>query len=214
MLKKLFADLNPTETVAMCITVLFQPALIPSITLGILYAKNDSYLAIEPFVNGSNLVNWFIFLGITYIIPTTLIVVLYQTKKIADLEIRKANERHRPYLISIGWFVLILGILLFKTNQVFHSLLIAVTTLGLIALFIGNFLTKISAHSLAISAGAAIILALNPLYNNTLSIWFVILAFSTLLVTWARYTLKAHSLWQLCLGIGLGCCHYFIYLVF
>jgi hypothetical protein len=214
MLKKLFANLNPKEQVAMWVTLLFQPAFIPSFSLAILIAKNNKYITIEPFIKGSYLVNWLIFFGLTYLLPTLFVILLYKTNKITDLEIRNPIQRHIPYFITILWFGILFVFLFSKGNQVIHTSLIGTTLLGLIALFFGNFITKISAHTLSISAGAAVLLAFNPLYNRQLSNWVIFFSLSTILVSWARYTLKAHSLLQIGLGILIGCCHYFIYLDF
>jgi membrane-associated phospholipid phosphatase len=141
---------------------------------------------------------WILFyIGVAVIMPVTYVLWLLRTQQITDFHIKLRHQRLRPMLVMVvcsllAWSIMLVGSapILLQTIAIMGAVLI--TTLLIITLR-----WKISGHTTAVAAFAAL----------GLTLWGA-LAFPLLLliptVIWARVVLKRHSLAQTIAGVALG----------
>lgn len=141
------------------------------------------------------------------ILPTTTFIILRKKGKVVNNDATIKEERTIPYMYGIA-FSLIATSLLYFTEATSLSILLwfsyfANSTI----LIIINKYWKISAHTMgvAIPLGASFVLS---------GAWSTIFGIILLLVAWARYELKVHSISQLAAGAFVGFTVTFILLNF
>jgi len=123
-----------------------------------------------------------------------LFVYLRKQGKIVDLDASVKEERTYPFLISVGFYLVGLIILiLFKINPISIAFWFCYISNTLVTIFINKY-WKISAHAMG-AAGplAAITFAFGPM-----ALVFSIIIF---LVGWSRIQLKVHTFSQVLAGI-------------
>lgn len=123
-----------------------------------------------------------------------LFVVLRKKGKIVDLDASVKEERSIPFLISVGFYLVGLIILIiFEVNIITIAFWFCYVSNTLFTIVINKY-WKISAHAM----GAA-----GPLAAITYVFGPIALVFSiiVLLVGWARIHLKVHSFFQILAGI-------------
>ncbi len=117
--------------------------------------------------------------------------------KIADLDASIKEERTAPFLISVGFYLIGLAVLIFfKMNIVSIAFWFCYISNTLIAIFI-NLKWKISAHTM----GASGPLAAAAYVFGPIVLWFFILV---ILIGYSRIQLKVHSLSQVTAGVLFG----------
>lgn len=129
--------------------------------------------------------------------PIILFVVFRKQRKIVDLDASIKEERTIPFLISVGFYLIGLIILIgFNVNIISIAFWFCYISNTLITIFI-NKRWKISAHAM----GAA-----GPLAAVTYTFGPIALIFSVnvLLVGWSRIQLKVHTPAQVLAGILLA----------
>ncbi|MDH3269400.1 MAG: hypothetical protein OEM46_11160 [Ignavibacteria bacterium] len=123
-----------------------------------------------------------------------LFVFLRRRGKIVDLDASAKEERTTPFLVSVGFYVVGLVILIiFKVNIISIAFWFCYISNTLVTIFINKH-WKISAHAMG-AAGplAAITYVFGPIV--------VIFALIVFLVGWSRIQLKVHSVTQVIAGI-------------
>ncbi len=123
-----------------------------------------------------------------------LFVFLRRRGKIVDLDASTKEERTTPFLVSVGFYVVGLVILIiFKVNIISIAFWFCYISNTLVTIFINKH-WKISAHAMG-AAGplAAITYVFGPIV--------VIFALIVFLVGWSRIQLKVHSFTQVIAGI-------------
>ncbi len=126
-----------------------------------------------------------------------LFVVLRRRGKIADLDASVKEERTSPFLISVGFYLVGLIILIiFDVNIISIAFWFCYISNTLVTILI-NKRWKISAHAM----GAAGPLAALIYIFGSIACIFAIIVF---LVGWSRIQLKVHNLAQVIAGILLA----------
>jgi hypothetical protein len=149
-----------------------------------------------------------IMMGFLWFLVTTLgcfaIPWLYVTRnvrlgKYSDRNVSVREERIKPMLIAfICVLITFSSLVLFHASKTLLAALTAVIVSGLLALFITKH-WKISLHLMGISGSVmTFIFAFGP--------FFLILTPAILLVAWARYHIRAHTLAQIIAGSLLSIC--------
>jgi len=191
---------NTTDKFARIISTLFVP---PSFTI-IVFTIFAFKLETEPLQQVVTIFTAFIFGFAAQII---LFVVFRKRGKIVDLDASDKEERSVPFLISVGFYLLGLIILIiFKVNIITIAFWFCYISNTLITIVINRY-WKISAHAM----GAA-----GPLAAITYVFGPIALVFSAivLLVGWSRIQLKVHSFLQVIVGIIFAFASAYIQILF
>jgi membrane-associated phospholipid phosphatase len=129
--------------------------------------------------------------------PIILFVVLRKRRKIVDLDATVKEERTIPFLISVGFYLIGLVILIFFTVSIISIAFWFCYISNTLVTILINKHWKISAHAM----GAA-----GPLAAVTYTFGPIALLFSVIvfLVGWSRIQLKVHTLPQVLAGVLLA----------
>ncbi len=164
----------------------------------------DTY---SPSVRLSLLV--LVFVG-TFAVPSLLILYLYRTGILSDLNMPERTDRRLPYLItgiiySVVTYLFAFRMSLFSETSPGVAVVLGSITLSILLVGIINTFWKISAHTVGIGGVLGTVMFLLIKHGDTdLFTPFVgLIALSGLLAT-ARLQLNAHTLSQVGAGLGLG----------
>jgi len=192
------------KTIAMSLSVLLHPMLMPTYGLLILFfgMKGTVYDYITPTTLKWRLT--FIVLVFTFIFPSLNIYLLYKLRRIGDITLSNQRERTFPYLVTslfyFGLFYLLLDVNLWPEIKLF----ILGAGLAILLTALINSVTKISAHMVGIGGLIGAILALSYLIRFDTMLIIAALFLVAGLVGTARLLLQAHSAEQIYMGFGLG----------
>jgi membrane-associated phospholipid phosphatase len=129
--------------------------------------------------------------------PIILFVVLRKRKKLVDLDASIKEERTTPFLISVGFYLIGLIILItFNVNIISIAFWFCYISNTLVTILINKH-WKISAHAM----GAAGPLAALTYIFGPIALLFAIIVF---LVGWSRIKLKVHNFAQVMAGVLLA----------
>lgn len=129
--------------------------------------------------------------------PIILFVVLRKRKKIVDLDATVKEERTTPFLISVGFYLIGLIILIFfNVNIISIAFWFCYISNTLVTILINKH-WKISAHAM----GAAGPLSALTFVFGPMALFFAIIVF---LVGWSRIKLKVHNFAQVIAGVLLA----------
>lgn len=191
---------------AILITYLFHPLLIPTYGICLLYRIFSNFY----FIHDNRILISLV--GITFVstclLPAISALFLFRSGLLSNLEMTDRRERLLPYLLTTLYYLL--AYYLLKNFPLPSGMLLAVRlfTLGAtcaLLLTSGiNLIWKISAHAIAIGGltGAFLILCLKLSFPPIDELcWCTLVAG---MVGWARLKLEAHSPAQIYAGFGLG----------
>ena len=182
--------MNKTDKLARIISTLFVP---PSFTI-IVFTLFAFVLESDPLKSLMTILVAFLFGFTAQII---LFVVLRRRGKIVDLDASVKEERTTPFLISVGFYLTGLVILIiFNVNIISIAFWFCYISNTLVTILINKH-WKISAHAM----GAAGPLAALTYVFGLIALLFAILVF---LVGWSRIQLKVHNLAQVMAGALLA----------
>ncbi len=174
-------------------------------------AKNLSYIFIPPVMN----IAIFILLAFKleeegkqqyvilsaiifgFLLPLATFIILRKKGKIVDDDATIKEERTVPYLFGISFSILAIIFLYYFEISELSVLLWISYFFNSIVLIAVNKYWKISAHAM----GAAIPFSASTLFGGLYSLVFGIVL---LLVSWARYKLKVHTVAQIIAGAFVG----------
>jgi len=176
-----------TSQIARIISTLFVP---PSFTIIV--------FTIFAFTLETEVVKTIVTILVAFILgfaaQIILFVYLRKQGKIVDLDATIKEERTYPFLISVGFYLVGLIILiLFKINPISIAFWFCYVSNTLVTIIINKY-WKISAHAMGVTGPlAAITYAFGPM-----TLVFSIIIF---LVGWSRIQLKVHTFSQVIAGI-------------
>ncbi|MBK9099445.1 MAG: hypothetical protein IPM14_15290 [bacterium] len=128
--------------------------------------------------------------------PIILFVVLRKRKKLVDLDASIKEERTVPFLISVGFYLIGLILLInFNVHIISIAFWFCYISNTLVTILINKY-WKISYVCVAAGPLAAVTYAFGPIA--------LIFSFIVLLVGWSRIQLKVHTLAQVAAGILLA----------
>lgn len=179
--------MNIPDKLARFISTLFVP---PSFTV-IVFSIFAIKLETESL---QKIITIFVAFLFGFIAPIILFIVFRKRKKIVDLDATIKEERTLPFLISVGFYLV--GMLLLIVCNV-HIISIAFwfcyISNTLVTILINKH-WKISAHAMGAAGPLA---AVTYTFGPSALIFFTIV----LLVGWSRIQLKVHTLTQVAAGI-------------
>jgi hypothetical protein len=150
-----------------------------------------------------------VFVG-TFAIPSLLILYLYRTGILTDLNMPERTDRRLPYLItgiiySVVTYLFAFRMSLFSETSPGVAVVLGSITISILLVGIINTFWKISAHTVGIGGVLGTIMPLLIKHGDTdLFTPFVALIALSGLVASARLQLNAHTLGQVSAGLGLG----------
>jgi membrane-associated phospholipid phosphatase len=182
--------MNKTDKLARIISTICVP---PSFTI-IVFTLFAFTLEAESLKKIITILVSFLF---GFIAPIILFIVFRKRNKIVDLDASIKEERTIPFLISVGFYLVGLFLLIiFNVNIISIAFWFCYISNTLVTILINKH-WKISAHAM----GAA-----GPLAAVTYTFGPIALIFSVivLLVGWSRIQLKVHTLAQVVSGVLLA----------
>ncbi|MEE9432110.1 MAG: hypothetical protein V3V16_13760, partial [Melioribacteraceae bacterium] len=132
-----------------------------------------------------------------FILPIVTFIILRRKNKIVNDDATIKEERTIPYLYGIVFSLCGMSLLFFGGASLVTVLLWSAYFVNSTILIVVNKFWKISAHTM----GVAIPLGASFVLGGALSI---VLGVILLLVAWARYELKVHTIPQLIVGAFVG----------
>lgn len=187
---------------AKIISILFQPLLIPTYALLIIFNLNSYVSLLIPY-DVKRLI-MFMMVITTFLFPVVFIFILYRRKIIHSLEMDIRNERILPMLITgIFYFLAYNMIRKLQLNEIYLKLFLGSFLSSLLALIV-SLKWKISVHMMGVGglAGALISLSLG-LYIDLFNLIVIVLLIAGL-TGFARLKLQAHKPLQVYTGFLAG----------
>lgn len=200
LLRDLERNCKMKKNLALAISVLLHPLLMPSII----------FLSIFEFapILLSNVQNKWILLMLifsgSYLVPIFLILTMYNLGIVKDIKLDNKSERRWPMIASTIIYIAFTYLLVGKTPMIVPLIMTGITfTLALITLITRFW--KISAHSVGAAGTSAFLLLCVLRFSemNLLIPALLMVLLSGFLIS-ARLYLQAHTPKQIIAGIALG----------
>jgi len=187
---------------AKIISILFQPLLIPTYTLFILFGLNN-YLSMLVPAQAKQLLMWIVFLT-TFAFPLIFILILYKRGLIRSVNMDQKEERVFPLLIT-GVFYFLAYYMVHQTHLdvIYQRLFLGSALLIGVALIV-SFYWKISMHMIGAGGMLGALIGINLVAYVDLTFFVVLVTFVCGLVAFARLKLKAHTPSQVYSGFLAG----------
>lgn len=187
---------------AKIISIIFQPLMMPLLTLLILFNSN-TFIAFSIADEMKTFI-YFLFIAFTVVLPTMIFLWLIKRGVISSLEMPEASERKIPFLVSIIlYFALYYLLKQLALPGIVYVLLLG-TILSIVICFFITIVWKISVHMIAVGGviGSLLALSIRLGADFILPIYLVILLAG--FVGYARLKLFAHTPAQVYSGFILG----------
>ena len=189
------------KTIAKIISILFNPLLIPTYGILILFTT-DSYFSMLPF-EAKKVVFIIVFIS-TCLLPLAFIPLFLYQNLIHNFEMKSTRERIIPFaviafLYLLGYFLL----LQMKVPDTIANIILG----GAFTIFITLLITlrwKISAHMAGIGALFGLLLTLSFTLKSDLTLFIALALLASGLVGTSRMVLKYHAPAQIYSGFALG----------
>lgn len=190
------------EKFAKIISVVFQPLVMPLLTLLIVFNSN-TYLSFS-ISNEMKMFIYFLFIAFTVVAPTLIFLILIRRGIISTLEMREASERRIPFMVSIVLYFALYYILRKLPLPGIVYVLLLGTLFSIAVCFFITLLWKISIHTVAAGGVAGSLLGL----SIRLGADFIFPLYAVIVLTgfigYARLKLYAHTPAQVYSGFVVG----------
>jgi len=190
------------KNLAKIFSVLFHPLLMTSLGLLIMFNSGTSLAVVQPEVKRISMIVVFLF---TCIFPLGMIIMLYLSKMIQDLEVSARQERVLPISLSIilllFTFFVIRGIPQLVKG---HNAYLLSPVIGMLFILIVNRFMKPSIHMLGLGGVLGMLLIIMVFYGAPLQLLFVLAILATGITGTARLILKLHTPRELLTGFLMG----------
>jgi membrane-associated phospholipid phosphatase len=191
-------------SLAKVFSVLFQPLLIPTYTLLILFNLNNYFSLLIP-AQVRHLMLWMVFL-ITFVLPILFIFILYKRKMITSLNMDKREERIFPLVITALFYFLAYYIIYQANLDVLYLRLFLGSALLICIAIVVSAFWKISMHMIGVGGFLGALIGLGIVAYIDLTFFVILAVLVSGLTGFARLKLKAHTPMQVYAGFltGLG----------
>jgi len=187
---------------AKVISAIFQPLLMPTYTLLLVFNINMYFTAILPFFAKALLL--VMIFSSTVLIPFIIFTVFKRKGLIHSYHMETKEERGYPYIVTaIIYFLMYMLILQTSVPSIYSFFLLCATVLSLLLLTI-NFKFKISAHMAGIGGVCGLLIGLAFRLNLDLMFLIIIAIACAGLVGYARLKQNAHKPSEVYLGFLAG----------
>lgn len=189
--------------IALLISVVFQPLLMPSLVFGLLFFGVPQATSI-PETFKTRL--FYLIMSSTLLIPMALVLSLRWIGLVKSLHFEDRKDRRNPFLLVTAFYVLTTYFLKQKTEL--DPILwqgMGVITLAVLVLTVVTYFWKISAHLTGIG-GVLAITGVLGLYFPSLTVAYLLVAATLLggLVASSRLYLDAHRPAEVYVGLLVG----------
>jgi membrane-associated phospholipid phosphatase len=188
---------------ALLLSVVFQPLLMPSLVFGVLFFGVPQATSIpESFKERL----FYLIVSSTLIIPMVLMLGLRWTGMVKSLHFEEKSDRRTPFILVTLFYVLTTYFLKQKTEL--DPILwqgMAIITVSVILLTAVTFFWKMSAHMIGIG-GVLAVLGVLGIYFPSLDLAYLLVATLLLggVVASSRLYLEAHSPAEVYVGLLVG----------
>jgi hypothetical protein len=187
---------------AKIISILFQPLLIPSFALLIIFnLKNHIALGIP--VAARQMIMGMVFIT-TFLMPAIFLLFLYKRGIIKTLQMDSREERIFPMIIT-GIFYLTTYYIIrkFQLDTIYLKLFLGSVITVLLALAVSLY-WKISMHMMGVGGLVGALTGVSQSLNIDLTFWIIFAVFCSGLTGFARLRLNAHNPGQVYAGFLSG----------
>lgn len=190
------------EKFAKIISIIFQPLMMPLLTLLILF-NSDTFIAFSIADEMKTFI-YFLFIAFTVVLPTMIFLWLIKRGVISSLDMPEASERKIPFLISIILYFALYYLLRKLALPELVYLLLLGTILSIVVCFFITIIWKISIHMIAVGGviGSLLALSIRLGADFIFPIYVVILLAG--FIGYARLKLYAHTPAQVYSGFIVG----------
>lgn len=191
------------RSIALVISVVFQPLLMPALVYGmILFAVPEATSIPEEFKERI----FFLIILCTLVIPMVTIIGLRLSGTVKSLHMPEVSDRRVPFMITSLYFLLTTWFLYQKTDiDPVLWLGMAVICISVLILTTVSFFWKMSAHMTGLGGLMAVVLVLGSKFP-TFQVLYPLLGALVLcgLVASCRLMLQAHRPLEVYVGWGVG----------
>ncbi|HPE57359.1 MAG TPA: hypothetical protein P5514_10455 [Bacteroidales bacterium] len=184
--------------VAKIVSVIFQPLLIPTYSLLLIFSLNNYIALIIPSEYRKIIV--IIVAVTTFILPALFILIMYRRKMINSLNMDRREERILPLFIT-GIFYFLAYNLMRRINldEIYLRLFLG-SFLSVITALVISFFWKISMHMIGMGGFVGALIGVTQIIPVDLALWVMIGVFLSGLTGFARLKLNAHTPLQVYAG--------------
>lgn len=190
------------KNLAKIFSVLFHPLLMTSLGLFILFNSGTALAVVQPEVKRISMIVVFLF---TCVFPLGMIIMLYLSKMIQDLEISVRQDRVLPLALTIVLllftFFVMRGIPQLMSG---HSAFLLSPAVGVFFILLINRFMKASMHMLGLGSVLGMMLIIMVFFRAQLQVIFVLLILITGITGTARLILEKHTYRELLTGFLTG----------
>jgi membrane-associated phospholipid phosphatase len=183
-------------------SIAFQPLLIPTYTLLILFnLKNHIALGIPPAAR--QMIMGMVFIT-TFLLPAIFLLFLYKRGIIKTLQMDSREERIFPMIITCIFYLTTYYIIRkFQLDTIYLRLFLGSVVTILLSLIVSLY-WKISMHMMGIGGFAGSLAGISQALNTDMATWIIIALFCSGLTGFARLRLNAHTPGQVYAGFLSG----------
>lgn len=187
---------------AKIISIVFQPLIMPLLTLLILFNSN-TFIAFS-ISEEAKIFIYFLFIAFTVVFPTLIFLALIRRGVISSLEMPHASERRLPFIISIVlYFGLYYTLRKLELPGIVYVLLLG-TILSIVVCFFVTLFWKISIHMIAVGGVIGSLLALSIRLGADFILPIYVVVLLSGFIGYARLKLYAHTPAQVYSGFVVG----------
>lgn len=190
------------KILAKIFSILFHPLLMTTLGLLIIFNSGTSLAVVQPEVKRISLIVVFLF---TCIFPLGMIIMLYLSKMIQDLELSANHERVLPLSLTIilllFTFFVMRGIPQLGRG---HTAYLLSPAVSMFLILIVNRYMKPSVHMLGLGGVLGMMLIIMVFFGAQLQLLFVLVILAAGLTGSARMILKLHTPREILVGFFTG----------
>jgi hypothetical protein len=189
------------KRLASFISYLSHPLLMPMV--GLLIISNSGTYAADLDHRFTSFIYLSVFL-LTFMIPVTLILLIYFTHITKNLQFSERRERIFPLYITLFFYIATYMLIRkLPVSQVYQRFLFSSCLSVLFVLSISYF-WKISAHLVGWGGLVGLIIVLSFRFNSDLMLFLIISIIAAGITAFARLKLDEHRPWQVYSGFLVG----------
>lgn len=190
------------KSVSKIVSYLFHPLVITTLGMLVLFNSGTSLSVLQPEVKRISLIVTALF---TFVFPASMIIILYLTRVIQNIDLNERKERILPLALTIILylfaFFIIRGIPQLSGGHIVF--LFCPSAALFLALVVNNFL-KPSIHMAGIGVLVGIILVVVLVYGAPMQYLFIVAVLVGGLVGSARLRLGMHQPIEIFVGFMIG----------
>ncbi len=190
------------DKLARIISIVFQPLLVPTYTLLVIFSLN-SYISLIVPGQVKHVLMWIAFLT-TFVFPVVFILILYRRGMIKSLNMDDREERVFPLMVTGIFYFLMYYIVRQSQLDLVYNLLFLGSALLIILALIVSLYWKISMHMIGVGGMLGALIGVGVTAYVDLVFYVILTTLVCGLVGFARLKLKAHTPAQVYAGFLAG----------